>query len=308
MTNVINYYKLYSVDSTISTFLQNGELNMYPQWILNNRDNYEFILKHNKEYLKSGSVWLKSYFCSSIDDDEGLIKLKQQYRLERLKKGRTDLEICFRAMEWTFQQLLSKTQSDYIGKLNAFEILKYCSDSRTTVNCLCHATVLTEVLLALGYAARKISCLPIDVVPFDNHVVTTVYIPSLKKWIMLDPSMCCYITDKDQNILSIPEIRTHLVNDKEVCICTYSRFSNLNISGEPLSLNQSDYQTYLYKNFFRFMSRYKQNSAATKNNDVFYMLIPKGYLPANKVQQSFIEEANVELRITDDETFFWGFG
>lgn len=245
MTNIINCCKLYLENSKVNTFPQNGELNMYPKWILNNRENYEFILKHNKEYSESDSTWLKSYCYSSIADDEGLLKLKQQYQLDRLKKGRTDLEICFRAMEWTFQQLLSKTQSDYIGKLNAFEILKYCADSRTTVNCLCHATVLTEVLLALGYAARKISCLPIDVVPFDNHVVTTVYIPSLKKWIMLDPSMCCYIIDKDQNILSIPEIRDHLVNNKKVDICTYSRFSNLSISSEPLSLNQSDYQTYV---------------------------------------------------------------
>ena len=280
---------------------------MYPQWILTNKENYEFILKHNREFSTSGSAWSESCFCSSISNDEGLQKLKQQYQLERLKKNRTDLEVCFRAMEWTFQQLLSKMQSDYTGNLNAFEILKYCADSRKTVNCLCHATVLTEVLLALGYVARKISCLPIDVVPFDNHVVTTVYIPSLKKWIMLDPSMCCYITDKNHNILSVPEIRTHLVNDKEIDICTYSRFSNISIPGEGRSLNQSDYQTYLFKNFFRFMSRYKQSSEETKNNDVFYMLIPKGYLPTNKVHQDYVEEANVELRITDDETFFWGF-
>lgn len=68
-------------------------------------------------------------------------------------------------------------QSDYNGKLNACEILKYCNNNRTTVNCLCHATVLTEILLALGFNARKISCLPIDVVPFDNHVVTRVFVP-----------------------------------------------------------------------------------------------------------------------------------
>lgn len=279
---------------------------MYPQWILENRENYEYILKNNKKYSTTPSAWSKSYSYASIYNDEGLQNLKQNFNLGSLKKNRTDLEECLRAMEWKFQQLLSKTQSDYNGVLNAFEILKYCKRSRTTVNCLCHATVLTEVLLALGYKARKISCLPIDVVPFDNHVLTIVYIPSLNKWIMLDPSMCCYVTDIKHNILSISEIRTHLVNGDVIKVCPYGRFSNLNIhSSKTLTLNHSDYITYLFKNFFRFLSRDKQNSNATKDNDIFYLLIPKGYLPANTVQRCFVENANVELRITDNENFFW---
>ena len=62
----------------------------------------------------------------------------------------------------------------------------------------------------------------------------------------------------------------------------------------------------MFKNFFRFISRDIQSSAATKENDVFYMLVPKGYLPANRVQHSFIEDAEVEVRITDNSAFFWG--
>lgn len=281
---------------------------MYPQWILNNRGNYHFILKKYNKYSSNQSAWAKSFSCSTIENDLGLQEIKQQHQLERLKKGRTDLEVCLRAMEWTFQKLLSKTQSNYTGTLTASEIIKFSEGSRTTVNCLCHATVLTEVLLALGYIARKISCMPIDVVPYDNHVVTTVYVPSLQKWIMLDPSMCCYITDKENRILSIPEIRKKLISDMEIHIHTYSRFSNLRISSDrPMSFNQRDYQTYLYKNFFRFLSRDIQSSVATKRNDVFYMLVPKGYLPANKVQHTYIEDADTELRITDNENFFWGF-
>lgn len=108
---------------------------MYPQWILENRENYEYILKNNKKYSTTPSAWSKSYSYASIYNDEGLQNLKQNYNLGSLKKNRTDLEECLRAMEWTFQQLLSKTQSDYNGVLNAFGILKYCKRSRTTVNC-----------------------------------------------------------------------------------------------------------------------------------------------------------------------------
>lgn len=279
---------------------------MYPEWILNNKENYKYILKHNNEYSKLDSLWKKNFTCFYGSNDKGLQKLKEQYNLERLMQGRTDLEICLRAMEWTFQQLLGRTQGEYSGPLNADDIIKHCRSTRTTVNCLCHATVLTEVLLALGYSARKVSCLPIDVVPFDNHVVTIVYVPSIKKWIMLDPSMCCYITDAKKKILSIAEIRNCLINDEKINVCAYSRFSNLNISSsQALSLDYADYIAYMFKNMFRFISRYKQNSIATKEGDVFYMLVPKGYLPANRIQKLFIEEAEVEMRITDNDDFFW---
>ena len=280
---------------------------MYPQWILNNRENYEFILKNNSDYSTVDVHWQQNLSCSEVSVSKGLKKLKKEYNLDRLKQKRNDIELCFRAMEWTFQQLLSKIQTEYNGPLNAMEILKYCKKSRTTVNCLCHATVLTEVLLALGFRSRKISCMPIDVVPFDNHVVTVVYVPSLGKWIMLDPSMCCYITDKAKNILSIPEIRRHLINGLEIEICTYGRFNNLNIpNGDHLTFNQTEYVVYLFKNLFRFLSRMIQNSDTTKDNDVFYMLVPKGYIPSNKVQKWFVEDATVELRVTDNEDFFWG--
>lgn len=282
-----------------------GGEKLYPQWILENKENYEFILKHNQNYSTVPSRWLKSYLCETKDADDGLLELQRQYKLERLTQNRTDLEICFRAMDWTFQQLLSKIQSDYHGELNANAILRYCKNSKNTVNCLCHATVLTEILLALGFRARKISCLPIDVVPFDNHVLTMVYVPSLNKWIMLDPSMCCYITDEEQNILSIPEIRNCLINDINIHVHTYSRFSNLKTdANESLRINQTDYITYLYKNFFRFISREEQNSKATKDNDIFYMLVPTGYLPTNIIQSRFIEDATVDLRIVDNECFF----
>lgn len=249
----------------------------------------------------------KNFMCSTVSTDDGLHDLRKGYNLDCLIQKRTDVEICLRAMEWTFQQLLSKIQSEYNGPLNAIEILKYCRSNRTTVNCLCHATVLTEVLLALGFKAGKISCMPIDVVPFDNHVVTTVYVPSLEKWVMLDPSMCCYITDKTKNILSVPEIRRHLINDLEIEICTYSRFNITNIpTRHHLASNHTEYTTYLFKNLFRFLSRMSQNSDTTKEDDIFYMLVPKGYLPSNKVQKWFVEDSTVELRITDNENFFWG--
>lgn len=278
---------------------------MYPQWILDNKDNYIYLLKKFNDYSTGSTSWSKCYTISD-SSDKGLLDLKRKYNLNNLAIKNNEIERCLMAMEWTFQHLLFRNYSEFNEKLNAANILEFSRKNHKTVNCLCHATVLTEVLLSLGFVARKISCLPIDIVPFDNHVVTVVFIESLHKWIMLDPSMSCYITDKDGNILSLPEIRYNLINNKKICIETFSRFSTLSVTAnKQFEFNQQEYIAYLYKNLFRFMSRSVQSSAATKNKDVFYMLVPKGFLEANTVQKSFVEDEEVELRITDDDEFFW---
>ena len=279
---------------------------MFPRWISDNKDNYEYILKRNSSYSNCETLWDCSYQCSTVRGDKGLVKLYKDFRLERIKQGRSEIEICLRAMEWTFENLLHEEQSEYEGPFNAINILKHCKKTKTTVNCLCHATVLMEVLLALGFKARKISCMPIDVVPFDNHVVTTVFVPCLGKWIMLDPSMCCYVTDAQHNILSVQEIRRCLVDSEKIYVETYSRFSKFQNAGNKRLFFDADvYITYLYKNMFRFLSRKKQSSEYTKENDIFFMLVPKGYLPGNTVQRMFVEGANVELHIVDNEDMFW---
>ena len=123
---------------------------------------------------------------------------------------------------------------------------------------------------------------------------------------MLDPSMACYVTDDEGNILSLSEIRCNLINDKRIYIKTFRRFPTLNMPiKKQLELNHQEYIVYLYKNLFRFVSRSVQSSAVTKNKDVFYMLVPKGFLETNTVQKGVVGDAEVELRITDDDNFFW---
>lgn len=61
----------------------------------------------------------------------------------------------------------------------------------------------------------------------------------------------------------------------------------------------------MYKNFFRFLSREIQSGCKTQKDDVVYMLVPKGYLPANYVYKDFFENEMVEIRITDNDVFFW---
>jgi hypothetical protein len=252
------------------------------------------------------AAWFSSFSCRNAAGDDALRNLKVKYGLERLAHNRNELETCLKAMEWTFCCLLHKEYREYSGKLHALEILEFSQSNKVTLNCLCHARVLTEVLLALGYKARTISCLPIDVVPKDNHVITTVYITGLGRWVMLDPALCCYVTDKKGTMLSIPEIRQDLIDDTPLEVCVYSRFAN---TGSPESgysaFDKTEYLAYLYKNLFRFMSCAVQGADPAPGDDIFYHLIPDGYLAHNTEQKSGTGEESTTIRLTNNDNFFW---
>lgn len=278
---------------------------MYPQWILDNKDIYKMLLEEHNEYSDFPVVWVDDFEYETITESSRLNVLNRKYGVSRIKAN-IDLMVCFKAMDWTFNQLIGQVLKDYVGQLCAIDIIDFVKKNRCTVNCLCHATVLTEVLLALGFRARKISCLPIDIVPFDNHVVVTVFVPSLSKWVMLDPSMSCYIVDDKESVLSIREIREHLITKKPIEIRHYSRFKDVSIPSESaLKFDEEEYKVYLYKNFFRFLSRRNQNSNPTSANDIFYMLIPDGYLLPNIECRLFVEDADVTVRLTNNQSYFW---
>jgi hypothetical protein len=279
---------------------------VYPEWLRTNHENYRFLLKKFSAYSDEKAVWPSSFSCKNAGSDGALRTLKEKYSLDKLTHHKTDVDACLRAMDWTFARLLHREFSEFTGSLHALEILDFSRTNRVTVNCLCHATVLTEVLLAMGFKARSISCLPIDVVPADNHVVTAVFIPSLDKWVMLDSALCCYVTDENGAMLSIPEIRQRLVDDAPLEVRTYNRLQNAKSPDSGYSAFDADeYRSYLYKNFFRFVSCAVQCASPAPGDTLYYHLIPDGYLAHNTEQKNSSEPGAMITRLTNNAVFFW---
>jgi hypothetical protein len=278
---------------------------IYPEWLRDNYENYRFLLKKFSAYSDEKAVWASSFFCKNATTDSALQSLKERYALDKLAQGRSDVDACLKAMEWAFCRLLYKESGEFHGSLHATEILNFSRSNRVGLNCLCHTTVLTETLLAMGFKARSISCLPIDVVPSDNHVVTMVFISSLDKWVMLDAALCCYITDNNETMLSIPEIRQSLIDDTALEVCAYSRFLNTKSPNSGYAaFDKTEYLAYLYKNFFRFMSCAVQGADPTPGDNIFYMLVPDGYLAYNTEQKNISGKDSI-IRFTNNVGFFW---
>lgn len=230
--------------------------------------------KYNDD--KFSNVINYEYF--SANNDIGLFNIFEKYKLDRIVNNNNIFLGALKLLEWTFNNLISNDYGDYKGEYYTIDIVDYAKNNRVSLNCLCHATVLTELLLSAGYRAKKVYCLSCDIMPSENHVVVETYINELHKWVMLDPTISGYLVDEDEIPLSIDDIRKNLISNKKMRIIYYNRFGGKKNNCQRLSFDSDDYFAYLCKDFFRFIVCTKQCSLRQPNQGIYNMLVPDNYL------------------------------
>ncbi|MBQ6879625.1 MAG: transglutaminase domain-containing protein [Bacteroidales bacterium] len=134
-------------------------------------------------------------------------------------------------------------QKEYPEYVNAIGLWEYTKTVAPAFNCRLHSILTYELLTAAGIKARYITCLPYD---------------------------------RNENLLSLAEIREHFVNDKEVVV--YHNFDN------PSS-RISYYHAYMAKNTYWFccwgdlgfyQEDYKTFPESTLRSK-YYALVPEGF-------------------------------
>lgn len=278
---------------------------MYDVDILNNCKSYQYFLKYFNRYNSNDDSCDLQINYFSIFNDKGLDLISKTINPARITSTTDELTDAFKLMEWTFNHMLYPKVGTYTGAQFSLDIIEFAKQNKAILNCLCHATVLTELLLAAGYKAKKVFCLSCDVLPSENHVVVDVYINSIKKWVMLDPTISAYFTDENDIPLSVREIRLRLISDSKIKMCYYNRFSNMCIDNSSGStFNEEEYISYLYKDFFRFLVCKTQHSGFIKHHDEFIMLVPEGYLiPGMQVYNYAGQQCVAQL--TTNSKLFW---
>lgn len=167
-------------------------------------------------------------------------------------------------------------QKEYPEYVNAIGLWEYTKTIAPAFNCRLHSILTYELLTAAGIKARYITCLPYDRNDNDCHVVNEVWLPEKGKWVMIDTDMKRYVTDRNENLLSLAEIREHFVNDKKVVV--YHNFDN------PSS-RISYYHAYMAKNTYWFccwgdLGFYQEDYKTfpeSKLRSKYYALVPEGF-------------------------------
>jgi hypothetical protein len=248
--------------------------------------HYNMLLGKYNNFRETSDNSIKLQFDFS---NENFLILKSKYELDKVAGNGNDLSKALNILFWLCEHTYHKGDYDNHVPMNSLDLLEYSFDKYDRgINCLNLSFILTECFLSIGLPANTVRILPFSYKDTDNHVVTHVYIKSIGKWIMLDPTWCGYFSDADGNILDLFETRTIFVDNKDVYLN-----DGFSYNGQNLINNLEEvqwYKRYMAKNLFFFnlneISTFGQDNAGKA-----LYVSPEGFDPFENTIK------NIEYRI-----------
>ncbi len=179
--------------------------------------------------------------------DENLARLRRECDLDAIAGEGDETERVLNLLEWAHTVVRHDGNSSNPDPRDALNLIRVCREEDRGVNCRMMATILNEALLAMGFKSRFITCKPYDKEDRDCHVTNLVHLPSLGKWIYLDPTFGAYFQDEDGMLLNHAEIRRWLIEGRLPHLP-----ATMDWNGTPR--DPWTYVRYMAKNLFRFSS------------------------------------------------------
>ncbi len=200
---------------------------------------------------------------------ENLIHLREKYHLEKVAGTGDELSQIKNLTQWVNERLPHGNVRPP-EHVDALYVLALSDSEPIQMNCYVIATVLNEVFLSLGFHSRRVHCRAYDAYDLDSHVVTLVFSNTLNKWVCMDGSWNCYLTDERGILLSLEEFRERLSSNLPVWV-----------NGESIETDWSIfYKGYMAKNMFWFYSpvdsEYNYEARLEKK---YGALLPEHFLP-----------------------------
>jgi hypothetical protein len=246
-------------------------------------------------------------FTYAPPTDENLARLRKLYDLDAIAGQGPEAERIINLMRWVYRLTGHADEPEIPKELNAFSLIRLAKDEHMQINCYMKTVILNEVYLAMGWPSRQTHLLPSEKEEEESHFITSVYAPSLGKWIMMDADMGAYVTDERGTILGVPEIRSRMIAGRPPRVKDVDDIGRLARARDDWSnfIRGVDYLWYLSKNFFKI--RCPQRSLfnqASEPNIVLIELIPDGYR-AELLQGPRTDKRGRKIISINDEGLFW---
>lgn len=157
-------------------------------------------------------------FTYQLPTDPQLIALRKTYNLDSVAGKGSEIQRAIRLLDWFHRQVPHEDVAP-IPTLTAQTIITFYRDKKIGQGCYPLAIAMNEIYLAMGFKSRSVICFS-NIYPIaqGGHVINSLYIDSLKKWIYMDPQENAYIKDENGNFLSIAEVRERLKNSQPLVL------------------------------------------------------------------------------------------
>lgn len=227
--------------------------------------DYKTLLKDYENYDTS-LINIEKFYINGTE----LNLAKKKYNLLEIAGTGTEISQILNVLFWIHNKIKHVSNANLpLKEMNLDGILT--SSKNVIGNCFTLSTALTESLISLGFKSRYIRCMPFDYMDGDCHVVVEVFSNDLKKWIMIDPTFQCYLSDENNVILSIKELRKKLIENEKI---KFNKEFNYNNE----AYDRDEYLIYMSKNTFHFeMQQINGYGAETIENNFKLELSPLFY-------------------------------
>jgi hypothetical protein len=186
--------------------------------------NAEFSIEDDLRYLKLFPDY------EQMDNDKitepkftfdfnstGIMKIRNEWKISDIMGSGTEIQRLDRLKNWAFDFLCfsgKKLESRPYEYLNCFDIIQSAKKDGYSLNCRYISLIFTQILLAAGFKARWVSCLPMELNYCECHCVSEVFIEELNKWIVVDVALNLFYFNKRGEILNLYEIRQHILRNE----------------------------------------------------------------------------------------------
>ncbi|WP_214073396.1 transglutaminase-like domain-containing protein [Mucilaginibacter sp. dw_454] len=174
-------------------------------------------LQHTLPYRADGTQNFPNFTYQKADDLP-LTHLREKYHLDSVAGNGSDVERVIRLLAW-FHKQVPHNDVGPLPELNAENIIDTYRAKHYAQGCYGLAIATNEIMLSMGYSSRVVICFSNKYPePQGGHVINTVFIPSLNKWVYIDPQENAYLKDEKGNLLSIAEVRERLVKRQPIIL------------------------------------------------------------------------------------------
>ena len=206
--------------------------------------------------------------------DPQLVALRKTYKLDMVAGKGSDVERAIRLLDWFHQQVPHEDVRN-IPVLTAQSIIEHQQKTKGGQGCYPLAIGMNEIFLAMGFKSRVVICFSgLYPEPQGGHVINSVYIDSLQKWVYMDPQENAYIKDEEGRMLSIAEVRQRIINKEPLILNTTANYHNV-----PTNKEEYLYQfmaQHLYRMICPLNSAYNTQTRSDNRLLQYVELLPAG--------------------------------
>ncbi|MFA6246066.1 MAG: transglutaminase domain-containing protein [Mucilaginibacter sp.] len=271
--------------------------------------DYKYILQKAEKFNPNDQRKVPA-FTYQPATDPNLVAIRKNFKLDSIAGKGDEKSKAINLLKWVHNTVQHDGQHESgIQFINANEIISKATAKKIGVSCGELATTLNECYLAMGWKSRKVYCFPKDSlnVDYDSHVINVVYLPSLSKWVWMDPTNNAYVMDDNKNLLGIAEVRERIIKNQPLFVNDDANWNNREKITKEFYLDN-----YMAKNLYRVYSpQHNEYNYETrdKNKTITYIsLLPLEYFkqsPDKSEDTNKNTNFTIERYRTNNADAFW---